>query len=147
MGEHRIETTVEIKASPETVWAVLTDFDSMPSWNPFMTSISGTLSVGARLVVRIVPPGKAGMTFKPTILAVHANRELRWLGHFLLPGLFDGEHYFLISPLDAKTTRLSQGEKFSGVLVGLLLGALSATEQGFVEMNAALKRKAEERDA
>ena len=36
------------------------------------------------------------MTFKPTVLAVHPERELRWLGRFILPGLFDGEHSFRI---------------------------------------------------
>lgn len=146
MGRHHIETNIEINASPASIWAVLTDFDKMPSWNPFITSISGTLTRGGSLVVRIVPPGKAGMTFKPTVLAVQAGRELRWLGRLLLPGLFDGEHYFLITPVDGKRTRFTQGEKFSGVLIGLLRGALSATEQGFVKMNTALKHEAEERN-
>ena len=42
---------------PERVWAVLTDFDSYPKWNPFIHSISGDLRVGGHLIVRIVPPG------------------------------------------------------------------------------------------
>jgi hypothetical protein len=36
------------------------------------------------------------MTFRPTVLNAETNRELRWLGHLLAPGLFDGEHSFTI---------------------------------------------------
>ena len=147
MGEHRIETNIEIDAPPDRVWAVLTDFDGMSSWNPFIKSISGRMATGERLSVQIAPPGKAGMTFKPSVLKVQKSRELRWLGHLLFAGLFDGEHYFLLTPIGDKKTRLTQGEKFSGILVGLFRGTLTATEAGFVAMNAALKQKAEERNA
>ena len=147
MAEHHIETNLEIDAAPESVWAILTDFDGMPSWNPFIKSISGNLTPGGRLAVHIAPPGKTGMRFKPIVLAVRPGRELRWLGHLLLPGIFDGEHYFLLTPLDDKRTRLTQGEKFSGILVGFFRGTLSATEEGFTAMNAALKQKAEGKNA
>ena len=146
MAERHIETHIEIEAPPARVWAVLTDFARMPAWNPFITSISGDLAEGARLSVRIVPPGKAGMRFKPAVLAVRPEREFRWRGRLLVPGLFDGEHYFLLEPIGEKRTRLTQGEKFSGLLVGVLAGALNATEAGFRAMNAALKAQAERGD-
>lgn len=144
MFERRIETSIEIHASPKQVWAVLTDFARMPDWNPFIKSITGGLALGARLSVYIAPPGKSGMRFKPTILAVIPERELRWLGHLLVSGLFDGEHYFLLEPIVEGRTRLTQGEKFSGLLVGLLGGTLPAVEAGFQAMNAALKQRAEQ---
>jgi hypothetical protein len=104
---------------------------------------SGDLAKGGRLSVHIAPPGKSGMRFKPTVLSVRPLHELRWLGHVLFPSLFDGEHYFLLEPIGKGRTRLTQGEKFSGFLVGLLGGTLSATEEGFAAMNAALKLRAE----
>ncbi len=143
MVERRIETDIEINAPAARVWALLADFARMPSWNPFIKSISGDLAQGARLSVYIAPPGKSGMRFKPTILSVRPERELRWLGHLLISGLFDGEHYFLLEPIGENRTRLTQGEKFSGLLVGPLSGTLAATEAGFKAMNAALKREAE----
>ena len=144
MAERHIETSVEINAPPARVWAVLTDFARMPAWNPFITSISGELAEGARLSVHIVPPGKSGMWFKPTVLSVRPEREFRWLGRLFVAGVFDGEHYFLIEPIGAGRTRLTQGERFSGFLVGFLGGALAATEAGFKAMNAALKQEAEQ---
>lgn len=145
MVERRIETSIEIEASPKKVWSLLTDFARMGTWNPFIKSISGTLVPGGRLAVHIVPPGKSGVRFKPTILAVNSERELRWLGRLLLPGIFDGEHYFLLEPVGLDRTRLTQGEKFSGILVGAFGGALSATKGGFEAMNVALKQQAEAR--
>lgn len=143
MAEHRIETHIDIDASAERVWAVLTDFPSMPSWNPFIKSIAGDLKPGSRLSVRIAPPGKSAMGFKPTVKVVVPGRELRWLGHLLVPGLFDGEHSFVLQPLDARRTRFTHAERFSGLLVGPLRRSLSATEAGFRLMNEALKQRAE----
>jgi hypothetical protein len=141
--EYSIETIIEIDAPISRVWALLTDFSAMPSWNPFIKSISGNLTQGARLSVHIAPPGTSGMRFKPTILSVRRERELRWLGHLFVAGIFDGEHYFLLEPNGRGRTRVTQGEKFSGLLVSLLRGTLSSTEAGFKAMNMALKQQAE----
>jgi hypothetical protein len=83
------------------------------------------------------------MHFKPTVLSVRPERELRWLGHLFVPGIFDGEHYFLLEPIGENRTRLTQGEKFSGLLIGLLSNTLAATSAGFKAMNTALKQQAE----
>ena len=87
------------------------------------------------------------MTFKPTVRAVHANRELRWLGRLLVPGIFDGEHSLQIEPLDGGRSRFVQSERFSGLLVGLVKGALAKTAAGFEQMNTALKERVEQQAA
>ena len=85
------------------------------------------------------------MRFRPTVLAVQPNRELRWKGKLLVPGLFDGEHYFKLEAKPAGGLTFHQGELFSGILVPLFRRSLDgATKQGFVAMNDALKREAEE---
>jgi hypothetical protein len=140
---HQLETQIEIAASVERVWSLLTDFASYPQWNPFIRSIEGHLEVGRRLNVFIQPPDSRGMHFKPTLLAVERNRELRWKGKLLMAGLFDGEHYFRIESAPGGAT-FHQGEIFSGVLVPFFRSSLEgATKQGFISMNEALKRKAE----
>jgi hypothetical protein len=83
------------------------------------------------------------MTFQPTVLKAEVNRELRWLGHLIFPGLFDGEHSFVIEPLDTNRVRFIQREVFRGLLVLLVAGTLDKTRQGFEAMNRALKIKAE----
>jgi hypothetical protein len=146
MALRRIETEIDIEAPAERVWAILTDFDHMPSWNPFIRSVSGEATTGARLSILVSPPGKRAMRFAPTVLSARPNRELRWLGSLFVKGLFDGEHYFLLEPRNERATRFVQGENFSGLLVGPLSGALPATRMGFEAMNAALKQLAEAQD-
>jgi hypothetical protein len=134
---------IEIDAPPGRVWQVLTDFGAYPEWNPFIRSIEGEAKVGSRLKVRIEPPGGRRMTFRPTVRAAEAARELRWLGRLFVPGLVDGEHRLALEPLDGGRSRFIQSERFSGLLVRLLAGTLAATERGFEQMNDALKRRVE----
>ncbi|MEH2139646.1 SRPBCC domain-containing protein [Nostoc sp.] len=147
----KIYTEIEIQASDEQVWNLLTDFASFPRWNLFIRQISGSLSEGARLTVHFQPPGKNIITFRPTVITVEPNRKLRWLGHFLIPGLFDSEHSFIIEPLasdvyDGLGLRVLfiQQESFHGLLVPLLARRLNIdVRQGFEAMNQTLKSKAE----
>ena len=137
------ESEREIEATPEVVWRVLTDFAAYPGWNPFIVRIEGHLTVGQILDLTIQPPGRRAMRFRPKVLRCEPNRELRWLGHFLVPGLFDGEHAHQLEGLEAGRTRYSQSEAFRGLLVPLTGSLLAATQQGFDAMNTALKARAE----
>jgi hypothetical protein len=138
-----ITRTTEIDAPAETVWRELANTGAYPDWNPFVKSLRGELEEGARLRVEIQPPGGRSMTFKPTVLVATPGRELRWLGRLLLPGLFDGEHSFEIEPLGPDRSRLTQAERFSGLLVRPFGGGLEKTRRGFEAMNRALKARAE----
>ncbi len=139
-----IHTEIEIDAPAETVWRVLTDFAAYNKWNPFVRRVEGEVSVGARLHVTIQPSGGKAMSFRPTVLVAEPNRELRWLGHFWLPGLFDGEHSFSIEPLDKGRVRFVQRERFGGLLVSLLSTMLDRDiRRGFEEMNRALRLRCE----
>ena len=140
-----LRTEIEIQASAERVWQLLTDFPSFPQWNPFIRKATGNIRVGERLEVNIQPSGASGMTFRPTVLKAEPNRELRWLGHLLISGLFDGEHSFTIEPLGEGRVRFTQREVFTGLLVPLFARGLDTdTRRGFEEMNLALKARAEQ---
>ena len=139
-----LHSEIEINAPAQRVWEVLTDFASYPRWNPFIRRASGVPRTGERLEVRMEPSGSRGMTFRPKVLNAEANRELRWLGHLLVRGLFDGEHFFTIEPLGETRVRFVQREVFRGLLVPLFSGGLDRdTRRGFEEMNRALKERAE----
>ena len=53
--------------------------------------------MGNKITARIEPPEAKGMTFKPKILTFETNKELKWLGYLFFEGLFDGEHYQILS--------------------------------------------------
>ncbi len=138
-----LHSEIEITASAGRTWLILTDFASYPRWNPFIRRISGE-PTGEHLEVRLEPPDSRGMTFKPKVLNAEPNRELRWLGHLLVPGLFDGEHFFTIQPLEDNRVRFIQREAFKGLLVPLSARSLDTnTQRGFEETNRALKERAE----
>jgi hypothetical protein len=138
-----IETATNIRAPAARIWCILTDFSAYPAWNPFITAAEGELRPGARLKITIAPPGHRPMTFRPVVLVVTPDYELRWLGRLLMPGLFDGEHAFGLEQ-QAETCRFLHAERFSGLLLLLLgEGLFEATRQGFEAMNAALKQRAE----
>ncbi len=139
-----LRTEISITAPPDRVWRQLTDFASFPQWNPFIRRATGEPGEGAQLEVYLQPSGARVMTFRPRILKAEQNSELRWLGHFLIPGLFDGEHIFTIEPLEAGRVRFVQREIFTGLLVPLFMRWLEKdTRRGFEEMNLALKVRAE----
>jgi hypothetical protein len=139
-----LRSQIEIGAPAERVWQVLTDFPAYPDWNPFIRRVNGLPEVDEQLVVRMRPSGTRGLTFRPTVMKVEPNRQLRWLGHLLVPGLFDGEHIFEIEELDRDRVLFIQREIFKGLLVPLLARSLDRdTQRGFEEMNRALREKAE----
>jgi hypothetical protein len=143
-----ISTEIEIAASPERVWTILTDQSALPSWNPFIRSMTGRLAEGERIEVEIAPPGRSAMTFRPSLLAVKPARELRWLGSLGVYGIFDGDHAFLLERVSAHRTRFRQAERFSGLLASFIMRGdmADATCKGFIAMNDALKRRAEADD-
>jgi hypothetical protein len=138
-----LKTSTDIDASPEAVWAVLSDLPSYPSWNPFIREASGQLAAGERLDLTMQPEGGRAMRFRPTVLEAEPGRELRWRGRLMAPGVFDGEHRFAIEPT-AGGSRLVQEERFTGILVPLLAkGLRKRTLPAFEQMNEAVKERAE----
>lgn len=135
---------IVINGTPEQVWGVLTNFSGFSNWNPFVQRASGTVKQGERIEVHLQPPDGPGMTIKPTLTKVVPNRELRWLGHTVIPGLFDGEHIFTIEALEADGVRFIQREVFGGILASPVLRLIGEnTLRGFEAMNKALKAEAE----
>ena len=138
-----IRTSVDIEATPEAVWSVLTNFDAYPDWNPFIRSLSGTLTKGEQLDVNLGASGKKPMSFTPVVTVIIPGEEFAWLGHLGMKGVFDGHHHFRLS-VSGTGTRLDHFEEFSGVLSAVVLASIkSSTTRGFQEMNQALKDRVE----
>ena len=138
---HTISRTTVIEASPETVWGILTDFAAYPGWNPFIVAIQGVARQSARLTVTVRPPGSKPQTFKPIVQRVEPPHFFSWRGSLPIPGLFIGEHSFRL------TRRAIYEFAARGELLRtsrpVLQKMLARTEEGFNQMNAALKARAE----
>ena len=80
------------------------------------------------------------------VLVADRPRELRWLGRVLMPGIFTGEHRFVIHPVGGDRVRFEQSERFTSILIPFFRAGLERdAKRGFVEMNAALKQRTENR--
>jgi hypothetical protein len=140
-----IQADIWIDRPPTAVWRILTATDEYPAWNPFIRRLRGELVPGSRIEVEIAPPDSSAMNFRPIMITVQRQREIRWVGSFWIRGLFDGEHSFRLES-DGLRTHVIQAERFSGLLVGRLSHSiLPKTQRGFVAMNQALKERAESR--
>ncbi|MFW6056996.1 MAG: SRPBCC family protein [Chloroflexota bacterium] len=137
-----IGTCIDINAPPQRVWEVLIDFDAWREWNPFIPSITGKLEVGERLQITVSPPGMKSMEFKPTVFAVRPGKEIIWGGSFLL-FVYRGDHALSLEPLPGGGTRFRQYERFGGPLVLFMGRVFKPTEQGYLQMNHAFKRRVE----
>jgi hypothetical protein len=139
----RIATSVEIDAEPARVWAVLVDLPAYRDWNPFIVEAAGTVAVGETLTLRMTLPGWDPTTIEPRLVAVEPARELRWRGRLLVPGLFDGEHAFVLTPLPGGRTRLDHTERFGGLLLPLARRLIhDDTVAAFRALDAALAERA-----
>lgn len=138
-----LRTSIEVDATPDQVWTVLTDRASYPEWNPFIVSSTGDLTTGAKITNVLRDTTGAETTFTPKLLAVEPGRELRWIGKVGFGGIFDGEHSFRIEALPGGRSRLIQQETFRGAAVPVAAGWLNGKiKPQFTAMNQALATRA-----
>jgi hypothetical protein len=136
-------TEIEINASAERVWQILSDFESFPDWNPFVTKVAGKPKVNEILKIEVQLPESRRLKFEPIVLKAEPNKELRWVG--VLPlNSFRGEHFYQIEASAENKIRFIHGEDFSGWLVRLIwVLDGKKIEKGYRIMNEALKKRAE----
>jgi hypothetical protein len=136
-----ISTRIEIGATSEQVWSVLIDGKAYPDWNPFIRRLDGKIAPGRRLDIALAPKGHGSIHFSPIVTRFDPRRELCWLGRLPVPGLLDGEHYFLLAPTTDGRTMLVHGERFTGILPWIF--GIEVFRQDFEAVNSALRARAE----
>ena len=140
-----IRTEIEINASAETVWGILSDFENFSAWNPFVTKVSGVPKEDETLQIEVQIPDSRLLKFTPLVLRAEPHKELRWVGTSPL-GSFRGEHFYQIERISENKVRFVHGEHFSGWAVGLIWFLEGKKiENGYQLMNEALKREAEKK--
>ena len=131
---------VEIAASPETIWRILTDAAQYPQWDPGIISISGKIALGQPLVIYTkAAPQRA---FKPSVTEYDANRRMVWRSGMPL-GLFHGARTFMLEPLGGSRVRFTLREEYGGLLLGMIGKSIPDLNPVFSAFAAALKRRAE----
>ncbi len=139
MKEYRASTT--INASPEAVWAILTDGAAYPEWEPNTVRIEGRIAPGEKLTAfSTLSPGRA---FPVKVTQFIPGQKMTWTGGMPL-GLFTGERSFTLMPRGDGATEFTLREVFTGPLLGLLGRSLPDLDTAFAQFAASLKRRAEQ---
>jgi hypothetical protein len=139
-----IKTELEIMASSERVWQVLTDFPNFVKWNPVITRIKGEAKVRTKLEIHLRTRSGKSRIYKPTITKVEPNHELRWFGKSLFPGILNGERIFTIDSIGTNNVRFFHRQIFTGLGASLAGDRLDRDIRHTLnEMNVALKEQAE----
>jgi len=138
---HRdVKVEIEIKASADTVWRVLTNFSAYEVWNPYIFPASGEAVAGTQLDLTL----RRGTVihYMPTVLSARPDQQLSWGGKVPLAGV-ERVVTFTIQPLDRRRVRLVAVEHFQGALLPLAQGAPGDAASGLTEMVRALRNRAE----
>jgi len=129
-----------MRATPERIWAILTDAARYPAWNPTVTRIDGRIAPGERIAVHAtLNPGRA---FPVTVVEFEPPSRMVWRGGMPL-GLFTGERVFTLALSPGGTVDFAMRETFSGLLAPLIGRTLPDMQPAFDEFAAALKKEAE----
>ncbi|MFN8124358.1 MAG: SRPBCC domain-containing protein [Thermoleophilia bacterium] len=134
------EVTRAIAASPEHVWALLTDDAGYATWNPAVISIKGPIAPGGRL--SLVSSASPGRTFTPTVTAMEAPSRMVWSDAMPL-GLFRGARTFTLAPAAGGTTDFHMREAFTGPLAPLISRAIPDLTESIERFADGLKAAAE----
>jgi hypothetical protein len=111
---------IEIAASPEAVWDVLTALEDWPSWNRDVKS----MTVQGDVVPGTVFRWKAGpASITSTIQLVERPRVIAWTGKTL--GI-NAIHFWHLEPRDGKT-HVRTEESYDGLVARLLRRSLQKT--------------------
>jgi hypothetical protein len=132
--------TTNIKASPETIWKILTDAPNYPSWEPWADRIEGTIAPGETVTAYSkLSPGRG---FAAKVTEFEPGRKMAWTGGMPL-GLFKGVRTFTLDPKGDGSTDFTLREEFSGPLLALFGGSIPDMTKAFEDFVAGLKARAE----
>jgi hypothetical protein len=129
---------IEINASPEKVWAILTDASKYPEWDPEMIRLDGKIALNEKITANTKLSDRA---FPVTVTEFVPNKQMTWTGGMPL-GLFTGVRVFKLEPT-GKGIIFKLREDYSGLLTPIFGRTLPDLNKVFREFAAALKKRAE----
>ena len=132
-------TRIEVHATPQRIWALLTNAAEFPRWNSTVTRIAGTIAQGERLSVEVA--AAPGRTFKPRVTTLEPERRMVWSDGF--SPMFKAARTFTLSARSDGMTEFSMVEVLSGVMLPMIKGSLPDFRPAFEAYAADLKREAE----
>ena len=134
-------TTSAIRASPQTVWQILTDSRGYAEWNPEIVAIDGRMGPGERLRARVKVGSGAIRPVPLRVTAFEPPARMEWTGG--LPfGLFTGRRVLTVTPHE-EGAEFRMVVQMSGPLASLMVKSVGDRQSEIDGFSAALKARAE----
>ena len=132
--------TTTIAASPEVIWAILTDAASYPDWDPGMIRLEGTIAHGEKITAYTkISPNRA---FPVTVDIVAQGKKMTW-GNAMPLGAFSGVRTFTLDDQGDGTVRFTAHEQFTGWMLPIIGRTIPDLTDSFVSFVLGLKERAE----
>jgi hypothetical protein len=129
-----------IRATPECIWALLTDAPGYTRWNNTVEKVDGKIARGERISVH--PKIKPGRVFPVKVAEFEPSRRMVWTSGMPL-GLFKGERMFTLTPGSSGDVEFSMREEYTGLMAPLIGRSIPDLQPAFDEFGSDLKRAAE----
>lgn len=132
------ETRRTIAASPETLWAILTDPERIVAGGFGITRLDGVIAQGHR--IRLESEAAPGRVFSLGVEEATPHRRMVWSSG--APLVFNGRRSFTLTPLPGGT-EFHMAEVFKGLMLPLIWRRMPDLQPGFEAFADGLKREAE----
>jgi hypothetical protein len=134
------EASSTIEASPDAIWAILTDAPGYTRWDSGIVRVEGHIAPGEK--IKVVSKVNPGRSFPVKVTGFAPGQRMTWSGGMPL-GLFKGVRNFTLSPQGDGATRLTVREEYSGPLLPMIWRSMPDLGPSFEQFVTGLKRRAE----
>lgn len=133
------EVSASIAATPDAVWAVLSDGAGWATWESGVNAVEGRIAPGEKTTIRSqAAPGRA---FPVSVTGFEPPARLEFSGGMPL-GLFRGVRTYQLSPA-AGGTSFRMREEYTGPLVPLIWRSMPDLEPSFETFARGLRQRVE----
>jgi hypothetical protein len=134
------DATSTIKASPEAIWAILTDAPGYQAWDSGIERVEGSIAPGSRL--KVVSKANPGRAFPVKVTEFSPGQRMTWSGGMPL-GLFKGVRTFTLAAGTDGATRFTMREEYTGPLLPMIWRSMPDLGPSFRQFANGLKERAE----
>jgi len=129
---------INIHASPDRVWALMTNAADFPRWNSTVKSVEGKIAAGETIqLVATISPTR---TFKLNIIEFVPGKRMVWSDG---NAMFKGVRTYTVNGRSDSSTDFSMSEVYTGLMLPMIAGSLPDFTPTFEQYASDLKHEAE----
>ncbi|MFM9908699.1 MAG: SRPBCC domain-containing protein [Chitinophagaceae bacterium] len=126
--------SIEIRASAQKIWQLLTNAESHLSWNSTIVSVEGKIAAGEK--IKLISKLDPKRTFKLTVKEFIQNKKLVW-------GDAMGNRIYTLEENGNGSTNFTMDEKIGGIMFPLFSKYIPPFDKSFEQFAGDLKKAAE----